>query len=111
MVSTSCSTRSSWPSSAPWGPSTRPASSRPSASADGPRGEAADPGRRDPAGPRPPMDAFSPLAHRLIAIVGPTGAGKSELALRLAGAVASEIVSCDSLQVYRGLDVGSAKPS
>lgn len=46
---------------------------------------------------------------RLIAIVGPTGAGKSAAALSLATRVGAEIVSCDSLQVYRGLDIGSAK--
>ena len=57
------------------------------------------------------MDPVPALADRLIAIVGPSGAGKSDLALRLAEAVPSEIVSCDSLQVYRGLDIGSAKPS
>jgi tRNA dimethylallyltransferase len=51
------------------------------------------------------------VAPRLIAIVGPTGAGKSALALRVAGEWPAEIVSCDSLQVYRGLDIGSAKPS
>lgn len=51
------------------------------------------------------------MAPRLIAIVGPTAAGKSGLALRLARAAGGEIVSCDSLQVYRGLDVGSAKPT
>lgn len=42
--------------------------------------------------------------------MGPTAAGKSSLALELARAHEGEIVSCDSLQVYRGLDVGSAKP-
>jgi len=47
----------------------------------------------------------------LIALVGPTAAGKSALALGLAEAQGGEIVSCDSLQVYRGLDVGSAKPT
>lgn len=47
----------------------------------------------------------------LIAVVGPTASGKSALALDLALAHAGEIVSCDSLQVYRGLDVGSAKPT
>jgi len=47
----------------------------------------------------------------LIAVVGPTASGKSALALRLAEAAGGEIVSCDSLQVYRGLDVGSAKAS
>ena len=49
------------------------------------------------------------MASPLIAIVGPTASGKSDLALRLARAHAGEIVSCDSLQVYRGLDIGSAK--
>jgi tRNA dimethylallyltransferase len=52
---------------------------------------------------------MAPLQAPLIAIVGPTAAGKSALALRLARAEGGEIVSCDSLQVYRGLDVGSAK--
>ncbi len=46
----------------------------------------------------------------LIAVVGPTASGKSALALSLAAEVHGEIVSCDSLQVYRGLDIGSAKP-
>jgi tRNA dimethylallyltransferase len=47
---------------------------------------------------------------RLIAVAGPTASGKSALAMRIARARPAEIVSCDSLQVYRGLDVGSAKP-
>ena len=51
------------------------------------------------------------MAPRLIAVVGPTASGKSDLALRLAREHAGEIVSCDSLQVYRGLDIGSAKPT
>jgi tRNA dimethylallyltransferase len=49
------------------------------------------------------------VASRLIAIVGPTASGKSALALRLARELSGEVVSCDSLQVYRGLDIGSAK--
>jgi tRNA dimethylallyltransferase len=49
------------------------------------------------------------VASPLIAVVGPTAAGKSALALRLAREHGGEIVSCDSLQVYRGLDIGSAK--
>ena len=49
------------------------------------------------------------LAPALVAIVGPTASGKSALALRLARECQGEIVSCDSLQVYRGLDIGSAK--
>jgi tRNA dimethylallyltransferase len=51
------------------------------------------------------------LAPALIGIVGPTASGKSALALRLASARGGEIVSCDSLQVFRGLDIGSAKPT
>jgi len=45
----------------------------------------------------------------LVAIVGPTGAGKSELALYLAEEFQGEIVNCDSLQVYRYFDIGTAK--
>jgi tRNA dimethylallyltransferase len=50
-------------------------------------------------------------AARLIAVVGPTASGKTELGLALAEAASGEIVSCDSRQVYRGLDIGSAKPT
>ena len=50
-------------------------------------------------------------AAPLVAVVGPTASGKSALALRLARDRSGEIVSCDSLQVYRGLDIGSAKPT
>ncbi|MCX7882613.1 MAG: tRNA (adenosine(37)-N6)-dimethylallyltransferase MiaA [Brevinematales bacterium] len=46
----------------------------------------------------------------VIAIVGPTASGKSEIGFELATAVDGEIVSCDSVQIYRGLDIGSAKP-
>lgn len=45
------------------------------------------------------------------ALVGPTGAGKTALALELAQALAAEIVNLDSRQLYRGLDIGSAKPT
>jgi tRNA dimethylallyltransferase len=48
---------------------------------------------------------------RLIAIVGPTGIGKTRLAVRLAGKFNGEIVSADSRQVYRYMDIGTAKPS
>jgi len=48
---------------------------------------------------------------RLVCLVGPTASGKTELALALAECVGGEIVSADSRQVYRGLDVGTAKPT
>ncbi|MBO6020140.1 MAG: tRNA (adenosine(37)-N6)-dimethylallyltransferase MiaA, partial [Clostridia bacterium] len=46
-----------------------------------------------------------------LAVVGPTASGKSALALLLAERYCGEIVSCDSMQIYRGMDVGTAKPS
>src|SRR5271167_1959582 len=46
-----------------------------------------------------------------IFIAGPTAVGKSEIALALAGQLGGEIISADSMQVYRGLDIGTAKPS
>ncbi|KAK1297516.1 tRNA dimethylallyltransferase 9 [Acorus calamus] len=49
--------------------------------------------------------------QKVIVISGPTGAGKSKLALELAKKLDGEIISADSVQVYRGLDIGSAKPS
>jgi tRNA dimethylallyltransferase len=48
---------------------------------------------------------------RVVCIVGPTASGKSALALDLAERFGGEIVSADSRQVYRGLDVGTAKPT
>jgi len=44
-------------------------------------------------------------------IAGPTASGKSELALRLADIYDSVIISADSMQIYRGLDIGTAKVS
>ncbi|MCX6357727.1 MAG: tRNA (adenosine(37)-N6)-dimethylallyltransferase MiaA, partial [Candidatus Aureabacteria bacterium] len=44
-------------------------------------------------------------------IIGPTAAGKSAVAIELASMLGGEIVSADSMQVYRGLDILSAKPS
>ena len=46
-----------------------------------------------------------------IAVVGPTASGKSALALLLAERFGGEIVSCDSMQIYRGMDIGTAKPT
>lgn len=50
-------------------------------------------------------------APSVVAIVGPTASGKSALALRLAERGSAEIVSADSRQVYRGMDVATAKPT
>jgi tRNA dimethylallyltransferase len=47
---------------------------------------------------------------RLVVILGPTGVGKTAMALALAGRLGGEIVSADSMQVYRGMDIGTAKP-
>jgi tRNA dimethylallyltransferase len=51
------------------------------------------------------------VTPRLVVVVGPTAAGKSALAIALARAADGEIVSADSQQVYRGMDVGTAKPT
>jgi tRNA dimethylallyltransferase len=48
---------------------------------------------------------------RFLAVLGPTASGKSALALELARRLGGEIVSCDSQQVYVGMDVGTAKPT
>ncbi len=48
---------------------------------------------------------------RLVIILGPTGVGKTAMALALAGRLGGEIVSADSMQVYRGMDIGTAKPT
>jgi tRNA dimethylallyltransferase len=47
----------------------------------------------------------------VIAIVGPTASGKSALAMRVAERLGGEIVTADSRQVYRGMDIGTAKPT
>ena len=57
------------------------------------------------------MGTNPPASGPLIAVVGPTASGKSDLALRLALAFDGEIVGADSRQVYRHLDIGTAKPT
>jgi tRNA dimethylallyltransferase len=47
----------------------------------------------------------------LVAVLGPTGSGKTELAVRLAEHLGGEIVSCDSIALYREFNIGSAKPT
>jgi tRNA dimethylallyltransferase len=53
----------------------------------------------------------STLNSRCVFLAGPTAVGKSEIALLLAEKIGGEIISVDSMQVYRGLDIGTAKPS
>jgi tRNA dimethylallyltransferase len=51
------------------------------------------------------------MPERVIAVVGPTAAGKSELSLGLALALGGEVVNADSMQLYAGMDIGTAKLS
>src|SRR5580700_11556322 len=67
-----------------------------------------------PVCPRAP--SFVPMSHDqallpLVAIVGPTAAGKSALGVWLAQQLGGEVVACDSTQLYKGFDVGTAKPT
>ena len=48
---------------------------------------------------------------RAVALMGATGTGKSALAMQLAAATPTSIICCDSMQLYRGLDIGTAKPA
>jgi tRNA dimethylallyltransferase len=54
-----------------------------------------------------PTDSF----HDVLILTGPTGSGKSQLALDLAQELEAEIVSMDSMALYRGMDIGTAKPT
>ncbi len=49
--------------------------------------------------------------NNLICIAGPTASGKTALAVELAKELNGEVVSCDSMQIYRGMDIGTAKPT
>lgn len=53
------------------------------------------------------INSISPL----VVLVGPTASGKTALALHLGARYGGEIVNCDSLQLYRGMDIGTAKPT
>ncbi len=48
---------------------------------------------------------------KVIVLAGPTGCGKSDFAMKLAEMIGGEIISADSMQVYKGMDIGTAKPS
>ena len=49
--------------------------------------------------------------QKIIAVVGPTASGKTSLSIALAKELGGEILSCDSMQIYRDMDIGTAKPS
>ena len=49
--------------------------------------------------------------EKLLVLLGPTASGKTDLSIRLAKALDTEIISGDSMLVYRGFDIGSAKPT
>lgn len=51
------------------------------------------------------------MSKRIVVIAGPTASGKTELSLALAERLNGEIVSADSMQIYRGMDIGTAKPT
>jgi tRNA dimethylallyltransferase len=53
----------------------------------------------------------APEAAPAVAVLGPTASGKSALGLALAVRLGGEILCCDSMQVYRGMDIGTAKPT
>ncbi|KAG8470516.1 hypothetical protein KFE25_008937 [Diacronema lutheri] len=57
------------------------------------------------------LTGVGPPRRPVIVIAGPTGVGKSDVAMQLAARLGGEIISVDSVQVYRSLDVGSNKPS
>jgi tRNA dimethylallyltransferase len=58
-----------------------------------------------------PKAPVQPTALPLVAIFGPTASGKSSLAVAIAEKLGGEVIACDSTQVYRGFDIGTAKPS
>jgi len=49
--------------------------------------------------------------EKVIIILGPTGVGKTEVSINLARLLRTEIISSDSMQIYRYMDIGTAKPS
>ena len=56
-------------------------------------------------------DCFPPLIHRSLVLTGPTASGKSSVAMALAQRLDGEIISLDSIAVYQGMDIGTAKAS
>src|SRR5450432_272406 len=57
----------------------------------------------------PPGGRADAMTLPVITVVGPTATGKSGLSLQLAAALGGEIINADSMQLYRGMDIGTAK--
>ncbi len=57
------------------------------------------------------MRELQPRKEKVVALVGPTGSGKTALALKLAEAMPIEVIACDSRTVYKQMDIGTAKPT
>ena len=51
------------------------------------------------------------MDNRIVVVAGPTASGKTRLGIELAQALGGEIVSADSMQIYRRMDIGTAKPT
>jgi tRNA dimethylallyltransferase len=58
----------------------------------------------------PDTPEADPTAPPVLALIGPTAAGKTQIALEVAPGLCAEIVGVDSMQIYRGMDIGTAKP-
>lgn len=56
-------------------------------------------------------DSKTQIMKRVIIITGPTASGKTELSIRIAKKLDGEIISADSMQIYREMNIGTAKPS
>ncbi|MBF0417672.1 MAG: tRNA (adenosine(37)-N6)-dimethylallyltransferase MiaA [Magnetococcales bacterium] len=64
-----------------------------------------------PPSPESPLNQLHPEDQPVIFLMGPTASGKSRLAMELATRLPCEIINADSVQIYRGLEIGSAKPT
>ena len=51
------------------------------------------------------------MSNKIVVVCGPTASGKTALSIALAKAFNGEVVSADSMQIYRGMDIGTAKPT
>ena len=58
-----------------------------------------------------PKKSTTRMRNRLLILLGPTGVGKTDYSLELARRYGSPIISCDSRQIYREMDIGTAVPS